>query len=160
MTLCQSGLSVCTISFMSWKREHDQRATSCDVAECDGSAEPTKVHLMPTLSAAWKARVKFLLWDTKRIKSHWLWYIPTPVKEWWCDSVLLRFWPKGAPFFNKTSLSKKAKSVWCSVSFKVDHHFVHSVRNNHSFLGYRWRAGPLLAFSWLVSSWYGMWAGR
>lgn len=23
---------------------------------------PTKVHLMPTLSAAWKAKVKFLLW--------------------------------------------------------------------------------------------------
>lgn len=29
----------------------------------------TKVHLMPTLSAAWKAKVKFLLWKEKK-KSH------------------------------------------------------------------------------------------
>lgn len=38
----------------------------------DGAAELTKVHLMPTLSAAWKARVKFLLCDMKRIRfSDW-----------------------------------------------------------------------------------------
>jgi len=28
----------------------------------------TKVHLMPTLSAAWKANVKFLFWENKRVK--------------------------------------------------------------------------------------------
>lgn len=36
-------------------------STSHSAGQCDGGEEPTKVHLMPTLSAAWKARVKFLL---------------------------------------------------------------------------------------------------
>lgn len=35
-------------------------------AASDAAAGLTKVHLMPTLSAAWKARVKFLLCDMKR----------------------------------------------------------------------------------------------
>lgn len=37
-------------------------------ARSGGAAELTKVHLMPTLSAAWKARVKFLLCNMKRIR--------------------------------------------------------------------------------------------
>ena len=49
MMLCQSGRSVCTISLMS------------------------KVHLMPTLSAAWKANEKFLLlsWLVSSWKGMW-----------------------------------------------------------------------------------------